>query len=319
MKIAVVPSFYPNKYNPEQAIFIKEQVDRLVSMGHSVYVLSPILKYTHKISNIIKNRYDRDFQNGVVVYYKEVNLFVPAKIRWITNLAFYKALLFLYKNFIVEYGQPDVFYAHFSFPAGYAASKLAEKYEIPLVTEEHFSQLMFPVDKGLQNIVSRVILKSQKFICVSSGLKKSLKKQLGDVADKCEVVSNMINECFSYTPPRVKRNEFVFFSLGNLIRRKGFDLLIDAFSEEFINDENVKLVIAGDGHEYFSLKERVGRYHQEGKILLVGHIDRADSLKYYQSCDCFVLSSRSETFGLVYREAMAVGIPIISTNHGGFS
>ena len=57
---------------------------------------------------------------------------------------------------------------------------------------------------------------------------------------------------------------------------------------------------------------------REEQIFFLGRLDRTQVVKEMQMCDSFVLPSRHETFGLVWREAMCVGRPVITTDHGGF-
>src|SRR5699024_325621 len=75
--------------------------------------------------------------------------------------------------------------------------------------------------------------------------------------------------------------------------------------------------IAGAGKEYEFLKMRIESYNKKDQIHLLGRLDREQMLKEYEMCDCFVLLSEYETFGIVYREALAVGRPIISSRNGG--
>lgn len=52
---------------------------------------------------------------------------------------------------------------------------------------------------------------------------------------------------------------------------------------------------------------------------MLGSLNKEKMLEEYKKCNCFVLPSEHETFGIVYREAMAIGRPIITTNHQGFA
>ncbi len=173
------------------------------------------------------------------------------------------------------------------------------------------------IDNELKKILKKTILEANEFICVSSKLKQSIEKHIGK-NEKISVISNMINPCFTYKD-RVNKDKFLFLSIGSLIKRKGFDLLVKAFSEEFSNNDDVELIIAGAGIEKDNLNKMILKYNMKDKIRLIGQISREETLKYYEKSDCFVLASRAETYGLVYREALGVGRPIISTKHGGFT
>ena len=86
----------------------------------------------------------------------------------------------------------------------------------------------------------------------------------------------------------------------------------------FDKGENVELRIAGEGHLRPVLQKMIADNKREKQIKLLGSLDKQSMLKEYQYCDSFVLPSEHETFGIVYREALFVGRPIITTNHQGF-
>lgn len=313
MLIFTLPSWYKSKKYPENSIFIFEQMKALKKFNNDVVVLSvqPISIKSQKIADKSIKIVD---DNGIITYYTEINTFMPSKFRRIYVFQFKKALAKLLKKAINDFGKPDVLYAHFTYAAGISAVKL--KTDIPIVVEEHYSGLMDEIDDTLRYYLRKTIENSEKFICVSNGLKESIEQKVG-IYENVDVISNMINPCFRFFP-REKKKEFTFFSMGSLIPRKGFLLLIEAFSEEFKNSSNVILKIAGQGDQKEKIIDFIKKNNMEERITILGQLNRLQTLNYYINCDCFVLASEAETYGLVYREAMAVGRPIISTKHGGF-
>lgn len=313
MLIFTLPSWYKTKKYPENSIFIYEQMKALKKFNNDIIVLSvqPISIKSKKIADKSIKIVDDD---GIMTFYTEINTFMPSKFRRIYVFQFKKALAKLLKKAMDDFGKPDVLYAHFTYAAGISAVKL--KTDIPIVVEEHYSGLMNEIDDTFKYYLRKTIENSEKFICVSNGLKESIAEKVG-IYENVDVISNMINPCFRFYPREQKR-EFTFFSMGSLIPRKGFLLLIEAFSEEFKNSSNVILKIAGQGNQKEKIIDFIKRNNMEERIIILGQLDRSQTLDYYINCDCFVLASEAETYGLVYREAMAVGRPIISTKHGGF-
>lgn len=313
MLIFTLPSWYKTKTHPENSIFIYEQMQAIQKLGHKIVVLSvqPVaIQSLRKVNKSICRIVD----NGIITYYTEIQVVQPSRFRGLYVHEFEMALKKLVDRAITDIGKPDVFYAHFSFAAGFSATKL--NYDIPLVVEEHYSGLMEKPDKKLVSILKRTVESSNRFICVSPGLRNAVIKLTGEHSNIC-VVSNMINPCFCYQELN-PNNEFIFLGIGSLIKRKGFELLIRAFAEEFYGEEHIKLRIGGSGEKELNLRKLINSLNVEKKVCLLGQLSRKETLIEYANCNCFVLPSRAETYGLVYREAMAVGRPIISTRHGGF-
>jgi glycosyltransferase involved in cell wall biosynthesis len=111
----------------------------------------------------------------------------------------------------------------------------------------------------------------------------------------------------------IPKQATVIGTIANYYRRKGLDLLIDAFQELKL-DPSVVCLIIGEGPERTHLESRIlpANKHQ---IRLYGPIEQASS--YLKALDIFVLPSRFEGFPYVLLEALAAGLPIISSNAGG--
>lgn len=317
MLIFIIPSWYKSYRFPENSIFIFEQAQALLNLGHKVVVLS-VQPISIKSLRFANNRISYIDDNGISTYYTEVSCLKPSFFHRTYIKLFHNALDKLFKQALLDFGKPQVIYAHFTYPGGYCAAFLKEKHHIPLVIEEHYSGLMNPhISKTLKQYLRKAIDSSDKFICVSEGLRQSILNTIGK-NNNLIVVPNMINSCFALSKNE-NTNYFNFFSMGSLIPRKGFDVLIHAFHRSFYNKKHITLTIAGQGPEHDDLEKLIDLYSLKNQVKLIGQLDRKQTLEAYKYAHCFVLASKAETYGIVYREAMAVGRPIISTKHGGFS
>ncbi|MHB8962254.1 MAG: glycosyltransferase, partial [Saccharofermentanales bacterium] len=110
---------------------------------------------------------------------------------------------------------------------------------------------------------------------------------------------------------------FRFVSVGNLIPSKRMDLLIGSFAKVFKGNPGVSLTIYGGGPEREKLENTVYELGVSDQVKLMGQRPREEISSYLKSCDCFALASQSETFGVVYIEALACGVPVIAARSGG--
>lgn len=105
---------------------------------------------------------------------------------------------------------------------------------------------------------------------------------------------------------------FKFITIGRLVPLKGHKYLIEAFSRVKKEVPNSKLFIIGDGPIKDQLKMVIQKKSLENDIFLLGL--RENPFKFLANSDIFVFSSLYEGFPTVLLEAMACGLPIISTN-----
>lgn len=104
-------------------------------------------------------------------------------------------------------------------------------------------------------------------------------------------------------------DEFTIISVGRFIPIKGFDILLKAVREADINMQ--VLVIGGNAtEEYIQLANQC----KKAQIHFVPFVEKERLKQYYLSSDIFVLPTRGDVWGLVVGEAMAAGLPVITTD-----
>ncbi|MDA8155232.1 MAG: glycosyltransferase [Actinomycetota bacterium] len=105
-------------------------------------------------------------------------------------------------------------------------------------------------------------------------------------------------------------------SMGRLHQKKGFDILVRAFSAIRKDFPGSVLLIAGpDGGERANLERLINECGLENFVFLTGEISGADKVAFLANADLFVLPSHDENFGNVYLESLAAGTPIIASTN----
>jgi glycosyltransferase involved in cell wall biosynthesis len=117
-------------------------------------------------------------------------------------------------------------------------------------------------------------------------------------------------------PLSVPFDRFVL-GLGRVVRKKGFDLLLDAFARLAPERPGLGLVVGGDGPEREALAARVHELGLDGRVLLPGTLSRAQVAWAMANASVFVLPSRVEPFGIVVLEALRARRPVVVSTHGG--
>lgn len=130
-----------------------------------------------------------------------------------------------------------------------------------------------------------------------------------DIQDICaqgaESVEIAFNEFCSAHPKTV-------VAVGRFCREKGFEYLIRSIAEARKKDPQIGLVLVGVGSYCNGYREIVAKEGQMNHVFFAGY--QSNPYKYMAKCSCFVLSSVSEGFPNVLAEAMALHLPVISTN-----
>ena len=119
-----------------------------------------------------------------------------------------------------------------------------------------------------------------------------------------------------YFHDKNKQRQKRIVAVGSLKLEKGFDLLIDAFSQiEKVHPE-YDLVIAGEGPLRPVLQAQITESGLDEKVTLIGHMNKSSLLDLYSTSEMFVLSSVSEGFPKVVLEALACQLKLVTTNVG---
>jgi glycosyltransferase involved in cell wall biosynthesis len=318
MHILLIPSWYPMQTKPLSGTFFQEQAYALKSIGIKVGVVAvnqqSIKQIGRKLFNkgLISKVNDRE----IATYVQEIRSWLPMLPygnAYLCKRAIHKAI----DLYIKENGIPDLIHAHSIFYGGYAA--VTYKMKIKTILTEHNSGFV----RGLFNkswqkkIVSKVLNNVDIKISVSNFFSNAL-FGLFPKHGNWLTVPNIVDDRF-FAKPQTKNNssEITYLNVGFLTPVKGQKSLLTAFARISEIKPNVKLLIGGDG----PLKEELISYSKElkiiEKVIFLGNLSREEVRNYMISSDFFVLNSNFETFGVVLIEALAVGLPVLSTKCGG--
>ena len=227
-------------------------------------------------------------------------------------------------NVIKTYGI-DVLHVHYAIPHAYAAYMTKKMLEdmgikLPIVTTLHGTDITLvgshPFYKAA---VTFSINQSDVVTTVSESLKRDTKK-LFNIQKDIKVIPNFIDLKTHVNPKKCERHvlaephERIVSHISNFRPVKRIGDVIHVFKK--IRDRlPAKLIMVGDGPEKEAAEMQVAEYGLINDVVFLGNSREINQVLCYS--DLFLLPSEAESFGLAALEAMAFGVPVVSSDTGG--
>lgn len=310
MKVMIVSRGIPDNKNKTFGIFEFDQAKALSSIGvdvvYTVIDLRAVTKWR-------KWGFYKSKKDGIDIY--TISIPCGGLPLFIKSLVGKCAFRWIFNKISELSGKPDIIHAHFFNIASYVSNYILKKNNIPFIITEHSSLLnKADLKKNINKRVKKIYSLAATIIAVSKTLADNIKNNFGL---NCEIINNVVDVSnFSYCSKAVN-DKFVFFCTANLCKNKNIDLLIESFKNVHDLYSNTSLIVFGDGPMKNELKKMIYELKLEDCITLKGKCSREIIGLEYKKGNCFVLPSKSETFGVSFIEAMAAGLPVISTKCGG--
>jgi glycosyltransferase involved in cell wall biosynthesis len=222
---------------------------------------------------------------------------------------------------------PRLVYAHFA-PDGYAAMQLAEKLGVPLVTALHGYDVTITDEAMSRTRLGRAYLQGRStlqktgalFLCCSDYV-RARGLEMGYPADRT-IVHSIGVDVERFKPPGMLRpREKSILFVGRLVEKKGCGSLIDAMAGVQRRCPAAELVVIGDGPLRAEYEARAVALGVRCRFLGVQPTavvrDRMARASVFCVPSVVAASGDAEGFGIVFIEAQAMGLPVVSTVSGG--
>ena len=227
----------------------------------------------------------------------------------------------------------DIIHTHTPFIVGFVGLRWAESHEIPIVSTYHtlydrYAHYLpivprrysrFRIAKHTNYYYNTV----QHVITPSEASLKWLRRH--DVHTPTTIIPTA-----TATPQRIDRdaarirlgfqpNQRILLYVGRLAREKNLDTLLEACAIALSANQNLRLVLVGDGPYRDSVTDLARKLGIGDRVQFAGFVPRIEVDIYYAAADLFVFTSITETQGLVLQEAMRYGLPSVTVFGGGAS
>ena len=328
-KLLVFSSLFPSQVRPNAGVFIRERMFR-VGKYIPIIVVSPvpwfpfqeIIRYWCPQFRPQPSCYEE--QEGVQVYYPRF-FSIPGLLKscdgFFMAVGALPTLLKLKKKF-------TIIDAHFAYPDGYAATLLGKWLNKPVTITLRGTEVPLAKIPGRKEKLLTALVYATQVFSVSDSLKQFV-VSLGANGDKIQVIGNGI-DVIKFQPIAkstaraalsISEGAMVLVSVGALVDRKGFHRVIDLLPELVSQYPNlIYLIVGGDspeGNIRIKLEQQVEALNLKKHVRFLGAYS-SDQLKVpLSAADLFVLATANEGWANVFLEAMACGLPVITTDVGG--
>jgi 1,4-alpha-glucan branching enzyme len=290
---------------------------KLIDLGHEVYVLT----------SSVEGYPDYEINNGVHVY--RIAGKQPAFdsfFHWTGSLNFAMA------EYAAELSKKihfDCIHAH-DWLVSVAALAIKNELDIPLITTIHATEhgrnngITSPLQYEINQKEWELMDGSDSIIVCSTYMKQELMEVFQIPEDKITILPNgidpdqlMIKSQKNMDYHNRPHNELLLFSVGRLVKEKGFQTIIEA--AEILRNKGlqVKFVIAGKGPLLDELREMVKQKQLDNYVYLAGFVSDEERNEWFAKADAALFPSHYEPFGIVALEGMASGKLTIVSDTGG--
>ncbi len=234
----------------------------------------------------------------------------------------------------VRRGRCEVVHAHWVVPSGFLGTVVSRLLNIPLIVSLHGSDVYLAETNSVARFAARSALKSADVITACSQDLRDRAAALGAEASKVIVVPYGVDAGFfapcSEKASQLRRQlaigdeELVVFSVGRMVRKKGFEYLLQA-APQIIRSVGrpVRIVLGGDGDLRPELETLASKLGIDDRVIFTGMLTQGQVAACLSASDVVALPCVRDDWGNVdglpnvLLEALAAGRPVVATSAGG--
>ncbi len=318
MNILVICHEFPPQHGGggSNAFFVAKEL----SNRHDVDVITPFCKGLRKFETIGKVRIHRVPVIGRVG--------VETKVKPPSLLPFVSFVVsgILAGLFFATRKKYSIIHSHFVVPSGLIGNAISLFAHVPHVTtvvDADIFDARQPRCPPYNNVFLRFAIAVQmklarRIVCISHYVKDAAQRYCF-IEGKTTVIPcgiGIVNSApVSRKELHLDTNDFILVSIGRLVKRKGFEYLLEVL--KFVSIERARLLIIGSGPELHPLEEKAKELGLSDKVDFLGAVRDDLKYRYLAVSDLFVLHSLHEGFGICFLEALVFGLPIVATDEGG--
>ncbi len=226
---------------------------------------------------------------------------------------------------VVKHEKLDILHVHYAIPHASAAFMAREILKsqginIPFVTTLHGTDItLVGKDPSFEPVITFCLNQSDAVTAVSESLKKDTYEHFSTDREILVIPNFIPIEPLKELDLSVRRRfaldeEPIFCHISNFRKVKRVKDVLKVFGK--VNEEiKSQLILAGDGPERYTLEQLCRELDLCDRVTFIGKV--RDTQHVLELADLFMLPSQTESFGLAALEAMALGVPVISSNTGG--
>lgn len=330
-RVLVLSTLFPSKARPQAGLFIRERMRR-VAERLPVVVVSPQPWFPlQALIRIWRPHFRPDTdgheqQQNLQVHYPRFFSF-PGVAKGLDGMWMALSCVSPLRRLKREFGF-EVIDAHFAYPDGYAAVKLGQWFRVPVTITLRGTEIPLSRDPARRKRMIEALKRAEQIFSVSQSLKDHA-ISLGVDGQKIIVVGNGVDtEVFHPIDRDEARQRLnipgdakVLISVGALVPRKGQHRVIEVLPRLVERFPNLLYLVVGgaspEGDFSQQLMIQVSQLGLENHVRFLGAMPPAELKLPLSAADVFVLATSNEGWANVFLEAMACGLPVVTTDVGG--
>lgn len=315
LKVLFVTNWYPTQKEPAKAVWVREQA-KAAQLYDDVLVLhcaGPDVDLNSLWR--IQEETEENLREGIPTWRM---WYRPSAIPQTSFLTYFWTIVRSCGYLVRQGFRPDLIHAHI-YDAGAPAIAFAKLNRIPVVISEHFSSFPRRTLGRLDLCKARLAFRCADLVIPPSHFLQRAIEQYG-LRARFEVIPNAVDTALFFPATSLRdhnsHDKRILF-VGQMEPVKGISYLLQALSLRHRKRNDFRLDIVGNGGSRMSYEHLAADLNLGNVVAFHGLATRKEVADLMRRADLFVLSSLTETFSLPVAEALASGVPVLSTRCGG--
>lgn len=280
-----------------------------------------------KVISLLLRKLSEDYDVNLLLFFKDLHYEIPPKVNVITisdkkSLSIKERIIIIPKVIVylkkfLKRERPNVSLSFLTQPnIMNGLMKRSFQNTKIIISERAFPSIEYRSSKFkyylYKYLLRKYYSKADVIFSNSEWINLDLKNNFHVRNDNMKVIYNpiILSEQYKVFDKSTSSDKIKLINVGRLIPVKNQSLIIDAVSELLNN--SYELSIVGGGVLKSNIEQKINGYVNKPNVKLVGNVKNVN--QYLINSDCFILSSNSEGFPNALLEAMAMGLPVISSN-----